>query len=106
MGRGQSSFAALKPKDPNESISDSLIQALECCAKTNPATRTTEPLEALLRHAGPMNQTEVYGMVKACISNQQLGMPAKDAIILEVMNYMIRVGLAESWPPLMQALGT
>ena len=66
---GQASFASLKPKDPNESISDSPVQARECCGKANPAVRTTEPLEALLRHAGPMNQTEVYGMVKATSSS-------------------------------------
>ena len=94
------------PQSPSESISDSLVQALECCAKTNPALRTTEPLEALLRHAGPMNQTEIFGMVKAVISNQQLGQPSKDAVILSVMNYLIRVSLADAWPNLMQAEGT
>ena len=84
---GQASFADLKPKDPNESINDSLVQALECCQLPNPASRTTEPLEALLRHAGPMNQTEIFSMVKAVIANQMLGQPMKDVVILEIMNY-------------------
>ena len=101
---GQQSFADLKPKDTNEMISDSLVQALECCQLPNPASRTTEPLEALLRHAGPMNQTEIFGMVKSCIANQMLGQPMKDVVILEVMNYLIRVQLQDSWPNLMQAL--
>jgi len=101
---GQASFADLKPKDPSETISDSLVQALECCQLPNPASRTTEPLEALLRHAGPMNQTEIFGMVKSCIANQMLGQPMKDVVILEVMNYLVRVQLQDSWPNLMQAL--
>jgi hypothetical protein len=99
---GQASFAKLKPAIAGEAISDGLIQALECCAKTNPASRSTEPLESILRHQGPMNQTEVYGMVKAIISNSQMGQIAKDAIILEVMHYLIRTDLAEAWPPMMQ----
>ena len=102
---GQANFADLKPKDTNEGISDSLVQALECCQLPNPAQRTTEPLEALLRHAGPMNQTEIYGMVKAVIANQMLGQPMKDVVILEVMNYLSKVQLQDSWPNLMQALG-
>ena len=101
---GQASFADLKPKDPSETISDSLVQALECCQLPNPASRTTEPLEALLRHAGPMNQTEIFGMVKSCIANQMLGQPMKDVVILEVMNYLVQVQLQDSWPNLMQAL--
>ena len=100
----QQSFANLKPDIQGESISDSLVQALECCSKTNPAARTTEPLEAILRHASAMNQTEIFGMVKALISNQQLGQPCKDSLILETMNYLIRVELTEKWPALMQVL--
>ena len=102
---GQATFTDLKPKDSSEGISDSLVQALECCVLPNPAQRTTEPLEALLRHAGPMNQTEIYGMVKAVIANQMLGQPMKDVVILEVMNYLSKVQLQDSWPNLMQALG-
>ena len=102
---GQATFTDLKPKNSSEGISDSLVQALECCVLPNPAQRTTEPLEALLRHAGPMNQTEIYGMVKAVIANQMLGQPMKDVVILEVMNYLSKVQLQDSWPNLMQALG-
>lgn len=100
---GQAAFASLKPSKQGEPISDSLVQALECCSKTNPATRTSEPLESLLRHSGPMNQTEAYGMVKAIISNSQLGQPMKDAIVLEVMQFFIRHRLEDAWPDLMQA---
>ena len=83
---GQPSFADLKPKDPTEGINDSLVQAPECCQLHNPASRTIEPLEALLRHAGPMNQTEIFGMAKAVIANHMLGQPMKDVVILEIMN--------------------
>ena len=48
---GQDHMVNLTPAVKGESISDSLIQALECCAKPNPATRSCEPLEALLRHS-------------------------------------------------------
>ena len=98
---GQASFASLKPAKVGESINDGLVQALDCCAVPNPAARTTEPLECILRHQGKMNQTEVYGMVKTTIANTTLGQPARDTVILEIMHYLFRTELAESWPGMM-----
>ena len=51
-----------------------------------------------------MNQTEIFGMVKAVIANQMLGQPMEDVAILEIMNYLNKVQLQDSWPNLMQAL--
>ena len=51
-----------------------------------------------------MNQTEIFGMVKAVIANRMLGQQMKDVVILEIMSYLNKVQLQDNWPNLMQAL--
>ena len=99
---GQIGWAELRPELHHEAVSDSLIKALELCSDSNPNVRTIEPLTAMLRNAAAFNQTEVYGAVKAIAANSVLGHQKKDAVIQNMMEYLVRVGQHDKWPQLMR----
>ena len=99
---GSAGWSVVKPSVAGESISDSLIHALELCSHANPNRRSSEPLEAFLRNTGPLNETELIGTVKAVCANSDLGAIKKDSVVIEVMQYLVRAGQTERWPKLMK----
>ena len=90
------------PKD--EAISDALVSGLEIAARTNHATRTSEPLVACLQHGPGMNEKECYGSLKAIINNSVCGLPTRDSILLEWMRHVCRHGLHLLYTDMVQDL--
>eukprot|EP00969_Alexandrium_andersonii_P044869 1969718-Alexandrium_andersonii.AAC.1 len=99
---GLAGFKDLRPATKDEPVRDVLVEALDIAARTNPALRTTEALESLLRNCSAMNQTEVYGCLKALLANQELGTPSKDLVLMEFMRYLVRVNQTQCWPEMSQ----
>jgi hypothetical protein len=91
----------IRPKD--ESISDALVAGLEIAARTNHATRTVEPLIACLQHGPGMNETEVYGCLRAILHNNSCGVALRDTILLEFMRHVVRHGLHLVYKEMVQA---
>lgn len=81
----------LEVKNKTQPVRDSLLQAIESATRKNPATRTIEPLVALLQHCASLNQREFVGMFTAVNScSQLLGRLATDTIYIEAMKYVRR----------------
>ena len=59
----------LTVKDANQKVRDSLVEALNVAVRTNPATRSIEPLCSLLQHTDALNQKELIGLFKAVSSS-------------------------------------
>jgi hypothetical protein len=101
---GQAGWADLRPSKQGEVISDQLVHALDLCNHSNPNTRTIEPLTAFLRNTKTLNQTEVYGAVKAIAANSLVGQQKKDTVVQEIMEYLVKHNQDKVWPELMKAL--
>ena len=73
-------------------VHEQLSHGLICVTRSNPATRTCEPLVVHLQHCKPMNQREFVGLVKAIHANQGMGRPSQDTIYVEIVKYIVRTG--------------
>jgi hypothetical protein len=90
------------PQD--EAISDALVGGLEMASRVNHATRTSEPLVAHLQHSAAMNETEVYGSLKAIVNNAACAATTKDMLLLEWMRHITRHQLEKIYTDMVEAL--
>jgi hypothetical protein len=88
--QGCQHVSELKVKNPDQSVSDPLVQALEVATRTNPATRTIEPLMVMLQHCSPFNQKEIVGLFKTVSASQSIGRANLDIVLVEIMKYIVR----------------
>jgi hypothetical protein len=100
---GQAGWQDLRPSVKGESVKDELILNLDLCCHSNPNVRTIEPLCAYLRNCEALNQTEVYGAIKAIAANSVLGHQKRDIVVQEIMEYLVKHQQHDKWPQLMQA---
>jgi hypothetical protein len=79
-------------RDKGESVRDGLVQGLGSAMKANPATRSIEPLVAMLQHSTtPLNRREVVGLFAALSSvGQGIGRANVDLLLVETMKYIVR----------------
>ena len=94
---GVEGVQTIKISDPNLPVQDALVQGLEAACKTNPATRTMEPLVVLLQHTQPLNEKGLVGMFKALDSCKSMGKANSDLVLVEVMKYPCRGKQTETY---------
>ena len=92
---GVEGVQTIKIKSPNLPVQDALVHGLEAACKTNPATRTMEPLIVFLQHTQPLNEKELVGMFKALDSCKSMGKANSDLVMVEVMKYLVRAKQTE-----------
>lgn len=95
---GVEGVQTIKIANPNLPVQDALIHGLEAACKTNPATRTMEPLIVFLQHTQPLNEKELVGMFKALDSCKSMGKANSDLVMVEVMKYLDRAKQTELFP--------
>lgn len=89
---GDKSSSSKEMKDPSLPVRDALVQGLETATCPNPAKRSIEPLISFMQHCGVLNQKETVGLFKALSSaGSQVGRGNSDTLIIEAMNYVIRM---------------
>ena len=88
----------IKIKSPSLAVLDAFAHGLEAACKTNPATRTMEPLIVFLQHTQPFNEKEPIGMFKASDSCKSMGKAKSDPVMVEVMKYLVRAKQTELFP--------
>ena len=87
----------------DETINDALVNALEISARPNPSTRTAEPLISFFQHSGAMNETELYGSLKAVLHNTSSGLAVRDSVLLEYIRHVVRFSLHRVHTEMVQA---
>lgn len=87
---GADGVSTLKVQNSSQPVRDELIQAIEAAVRTNPASRTVEPLVVLLQHTGVLNQKELVGLIKALFANTNIGRQNMDTVHVELMKYFVR----------------
>jgi hypothetical protein len=94
---GVEGVQSLRVKDQSMPVQDALIQGLEAAVRSNPATRTAEPLVVFLQHCQPLNQKEIVGLFKALGTGNFMGRSNSDIVMVEVMKYLCKSGQVETF---------
>jgi hypothetical protein len=72
-------------------VSSDLLSKISVCHESNPATRSTEPLERYLEFCQPLNRREIYGILAACEESHSLSRSFSIQMKTSVLKYFARI---------------
>ena len=87
---------SMQIKDVSQPVGEALEQAPGAAINANPAARSIEPLTGFLQHCETLNQKEFVGLCKAVSANKHMGKDNNDALLLEIMKYVVRLKQQET----------
>ena len=81
----------LPPPTMAQSVGKELDLSLKLCHHPNPAMKSCQRLERLLQYAGPMNSTEIFGLLCGSFESPTLSRPMARAMQEAILAYLGRV---------------
>ena len=85
------SIEDMEVKDKKMAVSSGCSEGLAAAMRTNPGTRTHEPLAMWLQTTPTLNQREVVGLMKALAKRENFSNNAADLLVIDLMKCITRL---------------